>query len=238
MGAAIYAEEVVRTFMQDPAQFVRARTRHECPLCGSIDFFLTVHGRREARCPSCAALERHRILALQLNTLGFDPANQTLLHFSAERPFFSQWKSLPGYVAGDIKKNKQANEFVDITNILYPDEHFDWIICNHVLEHVVDDMAGIRECYRVLKKSGIGFISVPLSGEEKTFEPPEDMPKSEVERICGWDHKRYYGYDFTDKLSAVGFSVQKVNYTEEQAARYKLSTGGIDVVYMCTKPEL
>ncbi|WP_416181183.1 class I SAM-dependent methyltransferase [Chloroflexus sp.] len=34
---------------------------------------------------------------------------------------------------------------MDITNIPYPDESFDAILCSHVLEHVPDDRKAMRE---------------------------------------------------------------------------------------------
>lgn len=46
-----------------------------------------------------------------------------------------QWKRNPKYVAGDIKRSAVANAIVDITALNYPDNEFDVIVCNHVLEH-------------------------------------------------------------------------------------------------------
>jgi SAM-dependent methyltransferase len=49
----------------------------------------------------------------------------------------------------------------DITSLPFKDASFDKIICSEVLEHVPDDIKGIRELVRVLKDDGTLAISVP-----------------------------------------------------------------------------
>ncbi|MDD4994894.1 MAG: class I SAM-dependent methyltransferase [Patescibacteria group bacterium] len=49
----------------------------------------------------------------------------------------------------------------DITNIQFPDNFFDVVICLDVLEHVSDDNKAISELKRVVKKEGIIIIFVP-----------------------------------------------------------------------------
>ncbi|MDI9359073.1 MAG: class I SAM-dependent methyltransferase [Phycisphaerales bacterium] len=41
------------------------------------------------------------------------------------------------------------------------DESFDFIVCNHLIEHIDNDSAMIKEMHRVLKKKGILFIVTP-----------------------------------------------------------------------------
>lgn len=43
----------------------------------------------------------------------------------------------------------------------FPDNHYDMIHISHVIEHVSDPIAYIREMYRILKKGGILFIATP-----------------------------------------------------------------------------
>ena len=47
-------------------------------------------------------------------------------------------------------------EHFDITAIPHPDDSFDAILCIHVLEHVPDDRAAMRELARVLKSRAAG----------------------------------------------------------------------------------
>jgi hypothetical protein len=187
----VFVQGWLRGTVRDPLQHFRKRSVRECPICDYRGYFIAAGPRQEARCPNCASKERDRILQLYLRKAQISIADKKVLHFSPERPFWRQWRSYPGYVSGDIKDNKVANSFVDITHIEYPDDGFDVLICNHVLEHVVEDRKGIAECFRVLKKGGIAFFSVPIDEvTKKTFEPPASMSKMQVEKLIGWDHKQ------------------------------------------------
>ena len=43
----------------------------------------------------------------------------------------------------------------------YPDNSFDAVILSEILEHIDDDVAGLKEIYRVLKPGGVVAITVP-----------------------------------------------------------------------------
>jgi SAM-dependent methyltransferase len=224
----VFVEGWLRGTLRDPLQHFRKRTVRECPICDYRGYFIAAGPREEARCPNCSSKERDRIFQLYLNESQISISGKKVLHFSPERPFWQRWRSLPGYVSGDVKRNKVANSFVDITMIDYPDEEFDVLICHHVLEHVVEDRKAMAECFRVLKKGGSAFFSVPIDEvTEKTFEPPASMPKKEVEKLIGWDHKRQYGLDFVDRLEAAGFKIEEITYTPEEAERYRLKSDHI-----------
>jgi SAM-dependent methyltransferase len=50
---------------------------------------------------------------------------------------------------------------VNIYALPYPDDTFDAVILSEILEHIDDDVAGLREVYRVLKPGGVVAITVP-----------------------------------------------------------------------------
>jgi ubiquinone/menaquinone biosynthesis C-methylase UbiE len=52
---------------------------------------------------------------------------------------------------------------MDVTAIPFPANYFNAIICNHVLEHVVDDRTAIAEVYRILMPGGWAILQVPIS---------------------------------------------------------------------------
>ncbi len=242
MNLSVFVQEYLRGAVRKPGQFLAARPRRTCPVCDYSGRFLDVGPRPEARCPNCSSKERDRIMGLYLRREGIEMEGKAILHFSPERPFFRRWKDNPNYVAGDVKISSVANAVVDITHIKFGDGHFDYLICHHILEHVPDDARGMRECYRVLKPGGLAFFSVPLDMERaETWEPPPEMPKLEIERICGWDHVRLYGRDFKTKLEAAGFGVSEISFTPEEGERHRLteqhalSLQGLDRIFVCTK---
>lgn len=42
-----------------------------------------------------------------------------------------------------------------------PNQHYNFVICSHVIEHVANPFWLIYECYRVLKDNGVLYLSVP-----------------------------------------------------------------------------
>lgn len=51
---------------------------------------------------------------------------------------------------------------IDVQNIDFEDNSLDGIVCLNVLEHVVDPVVSVKECYRVLKKGGVLLLTVPF----------------------------------------------------------------------------
>ena len=224
LNLAVFAEEWGRGTLRDPMQHFRARDRKSCPCCGHRGYFVTAgwNGQPDFRCPNCASRPRDRQIALILEQAGIDLTKGRTIHFAPEWPLFRKLKNVPGYVGGDIIDRRNANAKVDITAIGFADESFDFLLCNHVLEHVPDDAKAMSECYRVLKQGGIGIFSVPLSPEPATWNPPPDMPREEVERIVGWDHKLQYGQDFAALLESHGFRVTGCRFPPETRAAHAL----------------
>ncbi len=87
---------------------------------------------------------------------------------------------------------------MDITAMQYPDHSFDCIICNHVLEHIVDELKAMRELHRVLKPGVWAILQVPMSLTlEKTYEDLDITEPNEREKAFGRsDHVRNYGSDY------------------------------------------
>lgn len=184
-----------------------------CPVCNSWVRGFNTYGhkkRRDAQCPICKALERHRFLwqFIKQRTTLLDRSPKKMLHFAPEQAFARKFRKFPNldYVTADLYDPKAMLK-MDITKIEYPDESVDFFYCSHVLEHIEDDAKAISEIYRVLKKRGHAIIMVPIM-VEKTFEDPSVTDSAERERLFGQhDHVRLYGPDFKDRLITGGFEV-------------------------------
>ena len=50
---------------------------------------------------------------------------------------------------------------MDIHNMPFENNVFDVVLCNHVLEHVKDDILALKEIRRVLKKDGKMILTTP-----------------------------------------------------------------------------
>lgn len=202
------AEEWARGTLRDPGQHFRRRLKRSCLCCGYQGYFVSRYRRDpiDYRCPNCKSRPRDRLIALWMQASGVDMQGKSILHVAPEWPLFKRLKAERGYVGGDIKPRRHSNAYVDLTDLHFGNGHFDYLICNHVLEHIADDTRAMHEAVRVLKPGGVGIFSVPLSSQSETWEPPIGMPLVEIEQICGWDHKRIYGQDFARKLASAGFA--------------------------------
>jgi SAM-dependent methyltransferase len=214
---------------------------HHCPICRSnlrrfVPFGL--EPRDGARCPVCGALERHRMAwcFLQRRTDLCRRPGLKLLHFAPEPILEKLFRRVAGidYLTADLC-DPRAMVRMDITDIPYPDGAFDAIFCSHVLEHVPDDLAAMKELRRVLRPDGWAVLQVPITGGE-TFEDPSITDPAERERLFGQDdHVRIYGRDIAGRLESAGFAVAEVRPADlfEEAERRRFSVPADELLHDC-----
>jgi SAM-dependent methyltransferase len=168
----------------------------------------------------------------------FDGSPKTMLHVAPERFLTDRLDRIENldYVSADIS-SPLARVKMDITDIRYPDDSFSVIYCSHVLEHVPDDRAALRELYRVLKPGGWAVLQVPITAAE-TFEDPNVTDPDERARVFGqWDHVRRCGPDYIDRMRAAGFIAETLSATEVIPAG-RCARLGIQrdrLIFLCTK---
>lgn len=217
-----------------------AGTRYQCPFCGyqSKDLETVGHnlpvlkekhviggGRRAAGCYKCHSRDRERLLYAFLIADLKLPSNKniSILHIAPE-PKLSQvllQQSFREYICGDLfTKGYEYPAHVKNMNVLdlpFEDNHFDLFLCNHVLEHIPEDIKAMKEIFRVLKPGGHALLQVPIS--KNSPETVEDFtiedPKKREELFGQFDHCRIYGQDYVTRLESVGFKVKRINISEK-----------------------
>jgi SAM-dependent methyltransferase len=168
-----------------------------CPVCGYRGPFEEIHrqsgSRKHARCPGCGALERHRLQYLVLHTVleNIDTTRLELLHVAPER-FFRKVLSerFRRYETADLFK-EDVDYRIDLQNMPFPDESYDFVFASHVLEHIPDDRKAMGEIRRILRSGGIAVLPVPVVAE-KTVEYPAANPNDSF-------HVRAPGFDYFDR---------------------------------------
>lgn len=132
-----------------------------------------------------------------------------------------------------------ADVKADICALPFKDHSFDFIICNHVLEHIPDDTKAMQELYRVLAPGGTAILQVPYDKNRiETFTDDTITDQKERAAIFGqYDHVRVYGMDYFNKLRSIGFQVEAIDYTtqlsKEDVQRFRLPKG--ELLPLCKK---
>lgn len=210
----------------------------ECPVCKSTFSSFLPYGRINPRpnalCPNCLSLERHRLIWLYLSeTTGFFKDKLHVLHIAPEACFIKRFEKIHGdqYITADIE-SPLAKVKMDIHQIPFQANTFDVVLCNHVLEHVRDDIQAMREMHRVLKPGGFTIQQIPFFTPvpDVTFEDASITDPRVREKIFGQDdHVRKYGHDYPKRMEQAGLKAIADNFvndlSEEKRKRYGLVKG-------------
>ena len=217
----------------------------KCPVCDSTFRKFLPYGRisrDNALCPNCLALERHRLIWLYLKTkTDFFTAKRKMLHIAPELCYMDRFEALENleYITGDIE-SPLAKVKMDIHDIPFEENSFDVIFCNHVLEHVEDDLKALSEIKRVLKPNGWAILQVPFFYPlpEKTLQDPLITDPKEREKVFGQDdHVRLYGKDYAKRIRSTGLKVvEETLINELEATEIKrFALPGNEIIYKAVK---
>ncbi len=227
-GITLLLQRIYHRFVPRPQRMAvrRARTylesyrllgnRFHCPVCqGDFETFLDygTPPRKNAQCPRCSVMERHRLLWLYLREkTNLFSVRQRMLDVAPVHAIQKRLRKLPNldYLSIDLR-SPIAMRHMDITALNLADQSFDFILCYHVLEHIPDDRKAMAELYRVLKPGGWALLQVPADlNQEKTVEDLTVTSQTERLRLFGnVDHVRIYGRDYFDRLREAGFQVSQ-----------------------------
>ncbi len=191
--------------------------------------------------PSTLSLERHRLLWLYLQKeTTFFEKELKVLHMAPEQCFLSIFKKMKNldYTTADLY-SPIVDVKADILDLPFEDKRFDFVLCNHVLEHIEDDAKAMSELFRVLKPGGIGIFQIPQDlSLEHTYENSSiTSPEERAAHFVQYDHVRIYGKDYFDRLRKSGFKVSEIDYSAKLSPdlveKYCLAKG--EILPVCTK---
>ncbi|MGB3459364.1 MAG: class I SAM-dependent methyltransferase [Halobacteriota archaeon] len=99
------------------------------------------------------------------------------------------------YIGADVTKSKYTALLADIHNLPFKNESFDSCICNAVLEHIREPEIALNECYRVLERGGVLWVSVPF-----------------LQHIhSDYDFRRFTGQGLAYGVEKAGFHVDRLH---------------------------
>ena len=218
----------------------------QCPVCEKsfrkfLSYGSNIAHRENVLCPYDLTLERHRLMWLYLQKTDFFKAEKLdVLHVAPEQCFHKKFKSQNNlnYTTADLE-SPIADLHFDLHSIPLEDNLYDVIFCNHVMEHVKDDLQCMKELYRVMKPGGWGIFQVPIDYDNpETYE--DNTITSEKDReIHFWqkDHVRLYGLDYPKKLEKAGFKIDVFDPTKslEKINYEKLRLNPKELIYIVNK---
>lgn len=165
-----------------------------CNICGGTEFGPGPGGRRSTTgklpyCVKCGTLERHRAFRQMFERLRDDDfADWTVLQFSGDRSNDPSW-----FAQHETSVYGRANS-LDLMKVARDNDTYDLVVCNHVIEHVQYDNAAMAELVRIIKPTGIVFLTFPDAvNRAVTTEWAE--PRADQHH-----HWRVYGRDVVDRF--------------------------------------
>lgn len=171
------------------------KSKRICNICGGNDFTDKNRSSRYGlppNCVTCGSGERDRVIRkIYGNIPEKYTKNRRLLQFSNDNSI-----NRNAFASFEISLYQGENS-LDLMNIDRPDESYDWVVSNQVLEHVSDDLQAVKELLRILTPLGIIHINIPNPAYNiATRDWGYPDPKI-------YDHYRHYGSDFPSRIDQV-----------------------------------
>jgi SAM-dependent methyltransferase len=195
-----------------------------CNICGGTHFSPGFQGRltqgKMPMCDGCHSLERHRIVYNLYSAISSELTDCRALQFAPDASISKDWFSeYVGSVYGSANSYNMMDTGLEAGR-------FEFVISNHVLEHVPDDIQAIKEMVRVSGPDGIVSLTIPT-------------PTMRWETVdWGWAdpeinyHYRDYGADFPQRIANAIPDLQIVSASGRDPV-----TGIHDIVYFISSSE-
>lgn len=208
--------------------------KRKCYICGrTFNYFTKFRGgsrnRNEFRqrldgvgsdadnfgCMFCGCHDRERHLFMFFDKLNLweKMKHGKIIHFAPERHLqirISDQKP-DEYIKADLYPNDPDTRRIDATDIPFTDDTFDFLIANHILEHIPDYHKALSEFFRVIKPGGVAVLQTPYSKLLKNNFEDEGINSDDLRLFFHGqeDHVRTFGErQFFKSIEDAGFSLQ------------------------------
>ena len=135
--------------------------------------------------------------------LHFAPEHHLAIKISEQSPM--------EYIKADLHPTSADIRKVDATHIPLDDDTFDFLIANHLLEHIPDYRMALSEFFRVLKPGGMAVLQTPFSKILKNNFEDANLATDEL-RLFFYgqeDHVRVFGgHELFESIEDAGFVLQ------------------------------
>jgi len=187
----------------------------ECNICGQIGF-MDFRGRKNVLCRICGSLERHRMCFEVYKQEIKGDKHKRILHLAPERCLQGFFETLNCFYLTADANPSIYHEWARPLRLSMPeglgvftDGYFDYIVHNHVLEHLPGQWREhINTFIRCLNPHGgkmIFSVPGPIREGTKTIDGGEKLiSDAERVRLFGQkDHYKKFGYDLIEFLSGL-----------------------------------
>lgn len=177
-------------------------TSAHCNICDWQGDGFAAPGHSESGvCPECGSVARDRFLILCFVARCRERRYRVL---ETSPRLGSEYRAAMGrwfeYRASDFdERSHKAHLRLDLQDLDLPDRSVEILLTPHVLEHVPDTDAALREIHRVLVPGGRMFLQVPVQQGETA--PPAAPEFHGDNTPVFWR----FGPDLTERLRAAGF---------------------------------
>lgn len=119
-----------------------------------------------------------------------------------------------------IKKEIQLDKG-QLSELKYPDNHFDVIVAIELIEHLIDPKKFVQECYRILRPGGLMYVTTPNFNSILRYKL-----KDQYDVISYPNHLMYFTQKTLTKLfEDQQFATKKIKTTGYSFTRQKTSLG-------------
>lgn len=215
-----------------------------CNICGNTEF-IDFNGRLRIQCATCKSLERHRLIRWTLEALGYLKPEKSwrMLHLAPEEMTHRYMMRAfgGGYICSDLFPSKYPHAqclklALPEGFAIFPENYFDLILHNHVLEHIPGDYREHLVSFQnLLRPRGHMIFTVPSISQTSLSVQGGEYLSSNTERIRlhgQSDHYKSFGYDFIDFFSQLSGTLRPMQIPVDVRAFLRALS---DTVYVWTK---